>query len=281
MCIRDRVGSCVGFDTPGCGGSIHDRSVNMSGGGGGGGYLSTGKGEEGMDVASTVTSGFGGLGGFGVAGGLGANGSTITRGGFGAGGGGGGSGECFGGGGGGGYIGGKGGSVSNINNQGGGVAGIGFVQVVPTNFEPSLTAAANNAAGSVRFTFSMDVAPSVMASVNVSNTIALNATFIASLTSTAVTAWSWSGPDGFISSMEDPTPFSATSSANGIYTVTVTDNNQCTASSSVTVASSPPAVERIQNIPTMSEWGLIIYGLLILNIVVVLLRSLERLEEVG
>ena len=70
--------------------------------------------------------------------------------------------------------------------------------------------------------------------------------------------------------------------SNGLYTVTVTDNNQCTATATATVASSsPPTEERMQNIPTMSQWGLIIYGLLVLNVAVFLLGGLYQLEEMG
>ena len=47
--------------------------------------------------------------------------------------------------------------------------------------------------------------------------------------------WTWEGPDGFSSEVQHPVIFSATMDASGIYTLTVTDVNGCTAETSVNV----------------------------------------------
>ncbi|MEA3447213.1 MAG: FISUMP domain-containing protein [Bacteroidota bacterium] len=48
-------------------------------------------------------------------------------------------------------------------------------------------------------------------------------------------SWSWSGPDGFNTNVQNPTIPSVTTAASGTYTVNVTDANGCTASDDVTV----------------------------------------------
>jgi gliding motility-associated-like protein len=48
-------------------------------------------------------------------------------------------------------------------------------------------------------------------------------------------SWEWSGPDGFSSTAQDPAISGATASADGLYSVTVTDGNGCTAEDDVTV----------------------------------------------
>ncbi len=55
----------------------------------------------------------------------------------------------------------------------------------------------------------------------------------------------WSGPNGFISSQEDPVPFLGTPAYSGTYRVTATDNNGCTATSQTVInvsASTAPTV---------------------------------------
>ncbi|MCZ2444189.1 MAG: gliding motility-associated C-terminal domain-containing protein, partial [Flavobacteriales bacterium] len=49
----------------------------------------------------------------------------------------------------------------------------------------------------------------------------------------------WSGPNGFTSSSQNPILSNVTMSENGVYTVTVTDVNGCTASTSTNVSISP------------------------------------------
>src|SRR5260221_2086953 len=55
------------------------------------------------------------------------------------------------------------------------------------------------------------------------------------LTSSGGTSYSWTGPNGFTSLVQNPTIASVTAAAGGSYTVTVTDANGCTATASATV----------------------------------------------
>ncbi|MGG8495385.1 beta strand repeat-containing protein, partial [Tenacibaculum sp. TC6] len=65
--------------------------------------------------------------------------------------------------------------------------------------------------------------------------IELTATFTSGGTSTSASSWSWTGPNGFTSTNEDPIINGASSLASGIYTVTVTDNNGCTNTDTVAI----------------------------------------------
>src|SRR5690606_26489411 len=49
------------------------------------------------------------------------------------------------------------------------------------------------------------------------------------------TSYSWTGPDGFLSTEQNPTISNVTTAAIGTYTVTVTDANGCTASATTNV----------------------------------------------
>lgn len=258
------------FDALGCGGSLYDRpTTDRSGGGGGGLY---GKGEEVIDINGiTGISGLGGQGGFEAMGGLGGL-SSNTAGGYGVGGGGGGSGECSGGGGGGGYSGGKGGSV-NPGPDGGGRGGSGYVLGITYTDVPGGNGGSTQRNGAITFTYTLLPPPALMANSTVKdNTISLSASFVASLISTNAASWQWSGPNGYSSSLNAPTPFPITTSTAGTYTVVVTDNNGCTNSAATTVAE-PVARQTEDSIPTLSEWGLLIYGLLLLNLCVLLIHS--------
>ncbi len=51
--------------------------------------------------------------------------------------------------------------------------------------------------------------------------------------------WSWSGPDGFTSIGQNPIITSISSANYGSYTVTITDGNNCTSESTVTIISAP------------------------------------------
>lgn len=63
------------------------------------------------------------------------------------------------------------------------------------------------------------------------------------LTATGGTGYSWSGPSGYISAVQNPVIANATAAMSGIYTVTVTSAAGCTATanSSVTVVNTPTA----------------------------------------
>ena len=72
-------------------------------------------------------------------------------------------------------------------------------------------------------------------------------------------SFSWTGPNSFTSSLEDPTPFSAIVAASGIYKVTVTDNLGCTGTTSTTVSvsSNPlPTVTATSNSPICTAQSL-------------------------
>ena len=64
------------------------------------------------------------------------------------------------------------------------------------------------------------------------------------------TGFLWSGPNGYTANTEDPPAFPVSPAVAGVYTVTVTDQTGCTASSSVTVTVSPvPAITALNNGP--------------------------------
>ncbi len=61
-----------------------------------------------------------------------------------------------------------------------------------------------------------------------------------SATGSGGTSYAWTGPDGFTSSLEDPTIASATTAMDGTYTVVLTNTSSgCTATASTTVAVNP------------------------------------------
>ena len=64
---------------------------------------------------------------------------------------------------------------------------------------------------------------------------------------TAPDTYSWTGPNGFNSSQQNPTITGATTAASGLYTILVTDNNLCTATSNITVTVNPEPVLVITN----------------------------------
>ncbi|WP_282136890.1 PKD domain-containing protein, partial [Seonamhaeicola maritimus] len=77
--------------------------------------------------------------------------------------------------------------------------------------------------------------------------ISLTATFTAGGSSTSAMSWSWTGPDGFTSNMEDPTAFAATAAKAGEYTVEVTDNNGCKNTAKTTVVVNPDPMVSANN----------------------------------
>jgi gliding motility-associated-like protein len=62
---------------------------------------------------------------------------------------------------------------------------------------------------------------------------------IINLSANGGVAFNWSGPNGFTNNVQNPTINNATSLNAGIYTVTVTDTNGCTASTSTNVVVNP------------------------------------------
>ncbi len=70
------------------------------------------------------------------------------------------------------------------------------------------------------------------------------------LSSSGGTTYEWSGPDGFTSSDQNPILTAPSLLANGVYTVTVTDGNGCTATTETTVIINDlPVVEVSSNSP--------------------------------
>ncbi|MBK8557233.1 MAG: HYR domain-containing protein [Lewinellaceae bacterium] len=57
--------------------------------------------------------------------------------------------------------------------------------------------------------------------------------------------FAWSGPNGFMSTLEDPASFPATPAATGVYTVLLTDQAGCTATASTTITVSANAAPTI------------------------------------
>jgi len=63
------------------------------------------------------------------------------------------------------------------------------------------------------------------------------------------TAFSWSGPNNYVGSQEDPTPFPAFLNAAGVYSVTVTDSKNCKGTATTVVIVNGPAVMASSNSP--------------------------------
>gem|GEM_PF-1469843 len=59
------------------------------------------------------------------------------------------------------------------------------------------------------------------------------------LTSGGGTSYSWSGPNGFLSNLQNPFIFNATVAASGVYTVTVTNAQNCSKTATATVVVNP------------------------------------------
>ncbi|MGM9512388.1 hypothetical protein ACS5NO_31940 [Larkinella sp. GY13] len=81
-------------------------------------------------------------------------------------------------------------------------------------------------------TINSPTAPTVMATSNSplcsASTLSLSAT-------SGFTTYAWSGPNGFVSALQNPTIPTTTTAASGVYSVTATNAAGCTASSSTTV----------------------------------------------
>ena len=97
--------------------------------------------------------------------------------------------------------------------------------------------------------------PSITAAAN-NGTVCLGSTIQLSSTPSGGTppyaSFSWAGPNGFSSSVEDPAGFPAVAASAGTYTVTVTDAPGCTATAtrSITVtANSAPTITASSNSP--------------------------------
>ncbi|MGZ3864547.1 MAG: PKD domain-containing protein [Bacteroidia bacterium] len=80
------------------------------------------------------------------------------------------------------------------------------------------------------------------------STVCTNATI--NLTSGGGTGYSWSGPGGYVSNIQNPTLTNAQPSMSGVYTVTVTDANTCVNSNTTTVVvNANPVITAGSNAP--------------------------------
>ena len=79
----------------------------------------------------------------------------------------------------------------------------------------------------------LSVNPLPMATAESNSPICIGTTL--NLAASGGTGYSWSGPNGFTSSLQDPTISGATVAASGTYTVTVTNSSGCTSTAQVAV----------------------------------------------
>ncbi len=100
---------------------------------------------------------------------------------------------------------------------------------------------ANSCSASATTSVTVNALPNATASNNgplcETNTLQLNAA--------GGTSYAWTGPNGFNSPLQNPSISNATLANNGIYTVTVTDANNCSATATTSVVISPDLVVNI------------------------------------
>jgi hypothetical protein len=73
-------------------------------------------------------------------------------------------------------------------------------------------------------------------------------------TGTDAVSWTWTGPDGFTSDVNNPTITSVTTAADGLYSVTITDSYGCTVDDDVDVTVNPtPAANAGSNSPVCAS----------------------------
>lgn len=114
----------------------------------------------------------------------------------------------------------------------------------------TVTPMANGCSGTpTSFTITVNPSPVISAGSNiplcVGSTLVLNAT--------GGSSYSWSGPNSFSSSIASPSISNTTTDNEGVYTVTVTDDNSCTASATTNVTFNPlPTASIVTNSPVCS-----------------------------
>lgn len=205
------------------------------GAGGGSGIVAGGAGGCATGIAGSNTFGFGGAPGTQVAGGAGGTPWAGTppggsNGSLGQGGNGGLWQTASGGGGGGGYYGGGGGGNDGCcTGANGGGGGGGGSSLVPAG--AGCTSGSNNGPGSVSIT-SGGVTASNTGPYCEGGTIQLNG-------SSGATTYSWTGPNGFTSNVQNPTIPNATAAMAGTYSLTVTGTG-CTTAATTNVVVLPP-----------------------------------------
>ncbi len=107
------------------------------------------------------------------------------------------------------------------------------------------------ATASTTLSISSNNAPSITASSNspLCAGSQLTLTSNATLGTSPYTAFAWSGPNSYTSTMEDPTPFVVLLNGAGVYNVTVTDTKNCKGTASVTVNIFAPSLNPSTNSP--------------------------------
>lgn len=114
----------------------------------------------------------------------------------------------------------------------------------------TVTPVANGCSGTpVTFTITVNPTPTITATSNAPQCVgtALN------LSATGGTGYSWTGPNSFTSSVATPTISNTTNANAGIYSVTVTDANGCTASATTNVTFHQlPTASIVSNSPICS-----------------------------
>ncbi|MFN6039011.1 MAG: gliding motility-associated C-terminal domain-containing protein, partial [Bacteroidota bacterium] len=133
----------------------------------------------------------------------------------------------------------------NSNVSGGVWSGTGITDIVNGTFDPSVSGAGSftityNVSGACGGTDSetiiVNAAPVITAGSNSPVCVNLNLSLTSNTINGAV--YSWSGPNGFISPLEDPTINNAQINASGSYTLSVS-NNGCTSTTVVTATVNP------------------------------------------
>ncbi len=91
--------------------------------------------------------------------------------------------------------------------------------------------------------------PAPVPTINSNSPICLND--VMNLTAGGGITYSWSGPNGFFSSVQSPTVLASSTSVSGIYQVTVTDANTCSASTTINAVVNPLPVPQITSGPNV------------------------------
>lgn len=123
-------------------------------------------------------------------------------------------------------------------------AGNGFDNNFNINNPPNFTISSSAGCSAVACTAPTAVAAGSNSPVNEGSAINLTST------STGGTSYSWTGPNGFTSTTQNPTITAATTAMAGTYTVTVLSSGTCTATATVAVVVTPTTVTCTQ--PTVT-----------------------------
>jgi hypothetical protein len=161
----------------------------------------------------------------------------------------------------------------NINLTGGG--GTAYAWTGPNNYtgnsaNVTLTGAQTTMAGTYILTVtdanncsastSVNVVVNALPVVNVGNSGVACVNGLVGLTASGGTTYAWVGPNNFTSNLQNPSLTNAQTNMNGVYTVTVTDANNCSATGTtqVTVNANPTATA--SNLGAVCQGSAIVLG---------------------